>query len=278
MYLGKGRAADYERVAKNTDYVPPPKSGEPVERSLPHGVEICATGLILPKKLDVAQWEEIGAKLCTIDRAMQWAIGDWWAYGDKTYGTRKAAALAKKLPYEFGSLMNLGSVARRVTSSSRNEALSWSHHVAVAALTAEDQKELLARAAEFRWPVSKLQEVVAGRRARASEDGLGARQPHEPEQNGESGQAIGHNSEQTQGYFNWSADFLMRASKAYRLCPWNGMVDIEQLKDASEAAIQELVEEASIVAESWTKVARQLKEHQQTLLAVRNPRSARKLN
>lgn len=79
MYLGKGRPADFARVVKNTEYIAPAQAGASVDRTLPHGVEICATGLILPQQLDLNQWHEIGAKLCSIDRAMQWAIGDWWA-------------------------------------------------------------------------------------------------------------------------------------------------------------------------------------------------------
>ena len=160
MYLGKGRAADYSRGAKDEDYVSLPQSGMPIERTLPHGVEISATGLVLPDSLSIEQWNEVGTKLCAVDTAMQWAIGDWWAYGHHTYGERKASAVAKKLPYEFGSLMNLGRVARRVTSSFRNEVLSFGHHVAVAALEPEDQKKWLARAVDREWPLSKLRQFV----------------------------------------------------------------------------------------------------------------------
>src|ERR1700730_11775472 len=139
--MGKGRPVDFERVVNDTEYVGPPQSGKPIDRKLPHGAEICATGLKLPDSLDLDQWKAIGIKLCTIDSAMQWAIGDWWAYGHHTYGKRKAYATAKELPYQFGSLMNLGSVARSVKSSFRNEVLSFSHHVQVAALEPEDQKK-----------------------------------------------------------------------------------------------------------------------------------------
>jgi len=122
MYMGKGRAADFKRKLHGTEYEAPPKSGAPVKRTLPHGAQIGATGLILSRDLDISQWQEIGTSLCTIDKGIQWAIGDWWAYGDHKYSERKASSIAKKLPYEFGSLMNLGWVARRVKRSFRNEA------------------------------------------------------------------------------------------------------------------------------------------------------------
>ena len=57
---------------------------------------------------------------------MQWALGDWWAYGFHQYGKRKE--IAQKIGLNFGTLMNYGFVARRVKTSCRNEVLSFTHH------------------------------------------------------------------------------------------------------------------------------------------------------
>lgn len=234
MYLGKGRAADYNRDAKGEDYVPPPQSGDPIDRTLPHGVEISAKGLILPQTLDAEQWREIGTKLGCIYAGMQWAIGDWWAYGHSKYGERKATAIAKKLPYEFGSLMNMGRVARRVTSSFRNEALTYSHHVAVAGLDPEYQKKYLDRALKRNWSVNALKRALAAQHERAGMDDMRG------ENDGSAGGSeslllrAGHNS--SFGYpdsqFDWVSDLIRRSRQAMRVS-----FQAEALDHADDATI-----------------------------------------
>lgn len=92
----------------------------------------------MPADLNEKQWKDVGLKLMTIDNDVQWALGDWWTPVRRAYGQRAAAAKAKKLPYEFGYLMNLGAVARSVPTSLRNEALSWSQHKTVAPLDRDE--------------------------------------------------------------------------------------------------------------------------------------------
>ena len=40
--------------------------------------------------LSFEQWLEIGAELGRAEDRLQWAIGDWWVYGEHRYGRRKA--------------------------------------------------------------------------------------------------------------------------------------------------------------------------------------------
>jgi len=136
-------------------------SGTAITPELPHSASVCATGFrLLDLEISFEEWSEIGLKLSTMQLGLQWAIGDWWAYGYREYGDRRAIDVVKKLPYTFQSLMNIGSVARRVPPSLRNEALSFSHHTAVAPLEHEDQKQLLERAAEEKWSVKKLRDAI----------------------------------------------------------------------------------------------------------------------
>jgi hypothetical protein len=129
---------------------------KPIALNLPHGTMLYPTALEIPPDLDLDAWEAIGEHLAKIEKGLQWALGDWWVYGEHEYGERKAVAKAKGIPYEFGSLMNLGYVARRVTTSLRNEALSFNHHTAVAPLEPEDQKKWLPKAARGKWSVKVL--------------------------------------------------------------------------------------------------------------------------
>jgi hypothetical protein len=254
VFIGKGRQVDFERVVNDTEYVGPPQSGKPIDRKLPHGAEICATGLTLPDILNLDQWKAIGIKLCTIDTAMQWAIGDWWAYGHHTYGKRKAFATAKELPYQFGSLMNLGSVARSVKTSLRNEALTYSHHVAVAALESEDQKKWLTKAVKGKWSVNKLRELINEWRWRELENcpGFGGLSQAE----------------------SWLFNFLNRARRAERAGSWpHNTVEPLHLDCVTDAAVAELVEAASKAAEAWSEVATSLKgyQHKRAATGISDP-------
>lgn len=103
----KTRFESADSKAKWIGLVP---SGSPIDLNLPYGAKLRTTGIELPKNLGLDQWKEIGTKLAAIDRGMQWAIGEWWRFGYHKYGDRKVFAEAKALPYEFESLMNIGTV------------------------------------------------------------------------------------------------------------------------------------------------------------------------
>jgi hypothetical protein len=64
----------------------------------------------------------------------------------------------------FETLMDYGTVARNVKTSNRFEALSFTHHIQVAALTPAKQKRYLTRALNNGWSVSELKQHIAGDR------------------------------------------------------------------------------------------------------------------
>ncbi|SCB51233.1 hypothetical protein GA0061098_1015112 [Bradyrhizobium shewense] len=148
----------YEREVSDTPWTALQRSAHRMDTELPHGTELSATGLYLPEKLDVDQWTNVGRKLMAIEKGIQWALGDWWAYGHHAYGER--VAKAKGLPYATGTLMNYGRVARKVPTSLRNEALSFSHHEVVAMLEPDQQKRWLHLAARKNWPVAKFRRQI----------------------------------------------------------------------------------------------------------------------
>src|SRR5262249_31940688 len=122
-------------------------------------------------------------------------LGDWWAYGYHKYGERKAKTAAKKLRYEFTTLMNIGSVARRIETSLRREDLTFSHHVEVAKLDPADQKYWLNQAVRCRWSVAALRQHIYKREFEDSEN-----YPHET--------AI-----------KWAADLSAQAERARQINP-----------------------------------------------------------
>jgi len=89
------------------------------------------------------EWVTAGEILKSLDKKLQWAIGDWWIAGKQTYGERAEAAARDIFGLEFQTLMNVGSVARKFPPSRRREVLSFAHHAEVAALPAAEQENLL---------------------------------------------------------------------------------------------------------------------------------------
>jgi N6-adenosine-specific RNA methylase IME4 len=110
--------------------------------------ELTPTSWQLPTKMDEDQWIVAGLCLQRIEGAVQWWLGDWWAYGKHAYGERKA------LFGEGGPLadMNLrtvedyGYVANNVKTTERSVDLTWFHHRQVASLPPAKQREWLDRA------------------------------------------------------------------------------------------------------------------------------------
>jgi hypothetical protein len=139
---------------------------------LPEGAKISAIELVLPDNLSFDKWKEILAALGKSVTAKQWHLGDCWAYGGHKYGKRAEAVAKKLIPYSFGYLANLGSVARRIKPSCRHEALSFSHHevVANASLGPKAQKEWFAKAAEGGWSAKKLRNAIQPKSGAVNDD------------------------------------------------------------------------------------------------------------
>lgn len=102
--------------------------------------------LALPDDLSFERWQAIGRELFARERVTQWWIGDWWAFGEHRYGERAKAAASGIWGLAFGTLRNLGSVARSFETSRRRDVLPFSHHAEVASLPPAEADALLDRA------------------------------------------------------------------------------------------------------------------------------------
>ncbi len=107
------------------------------------------------RDLDHSDWLATGRRLGAIGRCSQWWIGDWVRYGTARWGEKYAEA-ARVTGYDVASLRNMAWVASRFDSSLRNDKLTWSHHVLLAPLDADAQRQWLGRASEERLSVADL--------------------------------------------------------------------------------------------------------------------------
>ena len=109
-----------------------------------------------PKRdLDKREWVVVGKRLGGISRCNQWWLGDWVRYGAQKWGEKYTHA-AKITGYDPRSLANMASVSAAFDLSRRRDDLTWSHHVAVAALSDEEQNLWLDRAAAEKLSVADL--------------------------------------------------------------------------------------------------------------------------
>lgn len=109
--------------------------------------------------LGIGEWAEVGRRLGSVGRNIQWLLGDWIAYGNSRFGERYTRA-AKITGYDTQTLMNMVYVATHFPASRRRENLSWSHHEALAALDPEEQDSWLDQADQHRWSVSDLRSML----------------------------------------------------------------------------------------------------------------------
>jgi hypothetical protein len=125
-------------------------------------------GLELADGMNFDEWVEIGRKLCVSQQAVQWKIGDWWAFGDHRYGDRAKAAAEGIFGLSFGTLQVYGTVARAFEPLSRLKEVPFAHHQEVASLPPETAAGLLNRAAREGLSTRDLRrEVQALRTTRA---------------------------------------------------------------------------------------------------------------
>jgi hypothetical protein len=122
--------------------------------------ELPPLSLQLPDALPFEDWVAIGRKLCAGQQALNWHIGDWWAFGDHRYGDRAKLAAEGIFGREFQSLIDMATVARRFETTRRRVDLSFTHHREAAALPPEEADAILDRAEQECWSTREVRREV----------------------------------------------------------------------------------------------------------------------
>lgn len=134
------------------------------------------TGLVFAPDTPIEVWGALVERLQRQQKLVEWAIADAVNFGEHAYGEMYAqwveeTGLGKR------TLQNIASVGRRIESSRRREAVSFSHHAEVAYLPVPDQESLLDAAEsagmtryELRDAVRERKEQLRGRTADAPDD------------------------------------------------------------------------------------------------------------
>ncbi|MCH8151500.1 MAG: hypothetical protein IH830_03900 [Planctomycetes bacterium] len=138
----------------------------PPRLALAHAA-VTAVSLEVDAGITFERWSEVGRRLGQITSGVSWWVADWWAFGERKYGERAALRddRGRIHGFKYESLMTYGSVARAFPeTSNRFEALTFKHHLVVAAL--DDRQAWLKQAEEHGWSSGRLRiEAQRGQRA-----------------------------------------------------------------------------------------------------------------
>lgn len=125
------------------------------------------SGLVIKGKPTFDEWSECGEVIQNFGSAHQWLVGDWLAYGEKSYGETFSQAI-RETGQEYQTLQNSKYVCGRIEMSRRRDNLSFAHHSEVAALEPSEQDELLDWATTEAASRNELRAEVKRRKNKAS--------------------------------------------------------------------------------------------------------------
>jgi len=121
------------------------------------------TALFLKAGISFETWRDVGAQVGSLNDASAWWIGDWLAYGVKTFPDRYRAAI-QATGFEYQTLRNYAWVAGRFPPRRRRPGLSFGHHAEVAALDEVDQETWLMRSTANEWTRAELRRQLRAAR------------------------------------------------------------------------------------------------------------------
>lgn len=132
-------------------------------------------GLLMSGTADQGVWEQLGALLFSLEGSIQFLIGDWLLQAEREYGLTYKQ-IAEYFEREVDTMYTYAWVCRQVNFSIRVEKLSFGHHRLVAGLETEQQRALLAHAAENNLSVRAFEAYIKGGRKSSKGASLPAEQ------------------------------------------------------------------------------------------------------
>lgn len=116
-------------------------------------------GMRVSGRPTIDQWQQCGKVLHRMEGAVQFWIGDWVNYGERSYGEKYTAAV-EATDLDRQTIENYAYVCRSIEFSRRRENLPYSVHLEVAHLASEVQEKILARASREELTVRAVRDLV----------------------------------------------------------------------------------------------------------------------
>lgn len=126
------------------------------------GYKLTGVGLEGGEDATLDDWKTVGRVLRKLENGLQWLIGDWIIKAKPAWGSTYDCA--EELGFEPDTLKKFVYVCRNVQLWIRIHNLSFNHHMLVAPMTADLQRDWLERAANAKWSVAQLREALKAKR------------------------------------------------------------------------------------------------------------------
>ncbi len=120
------------------------------------------------------EWISCGRFIKDAEQSVQFWIGDWLLFGEKTYGKVQYEQAIQQTGLDLQTLRTYKWVASSVPTYLRRYELSYHHHKEVANLNAEKQTALLDKAVTESWPLLKLKQEKYRLNLEAARGGVAA--------------------------------------------------------------------------------------------------------
>src|SRR5262249_42045634 len=115
-------------------------------------------GLVPIGSPSFTQWLACGHFIKNAEQSVQFWIGDWLLFGERSFGKTDYEQAALQTGIANQTLRIYKHVAAALPLSLRRNTLSFHHHKEVASLPPETQELLLKQAEESGWPLFKLRQ------------------------------------------------------------------------------------------------------------------------
>lgn len=167
---------------------------EDLERAahIPAGsIDMCGLSLTDPD-MPYEDWETLGRMFGNVRRWANWAIGDWFIFGEAIYGHESAQATESTRSERFdvlnrvtglapATLANYASLCGRIPRNIRRVELDFSVHEPVAALERSEQIFWLQEAVDKSYSREELREAIKESKKVTAGDGEGDDGESDPE-------------------------------------------------------------------------------------------------
>lgn len=114
-------------------------------------------GLNISESVTIQDWLEVGETLKAIERGIQFALGDWLAWGELTYGEMASQGLDD---IDYGLLRSYKWVSGAIPMSLRKDTITWSHHKEIAGVAPELREHYLYLAESDNLTVRALRKKI----------------------------------------------------------------------------------------------------------------------
>lgn len=129
------------------------------------GFSASVNGLVVDGQPEIAAWDEVGKRLRIMEKGAQFALGDFILQLEDRFSEEASQIIDESTGWSLKTCSIYRNLAKNIAVADRRmDRLTISHHLAVVALTAAQQRKWLTKAADDEndepWTVKRLKDSM----------------------------------------------------------------------------------------------------------------------